>query len=181
MSTLVDNVITARIIYLFVQPFEKWDAFKYGIIDKNGIILRKASSLRISAEKDSWSMLHRFVSRLKRMLATIPTGRSMLTSVAAVYMLIREGVTDETDGLEEMFAECYNSLLNNNDQQLMEAVIKVYEEEGGIANTTANIPAGPVIKVKRNVPKKLRRKLKPSTITNEHVIFIDSNGEYSAV
>ena len=32
----VDLVITYRVIKLLVTPFEKQDAFKYGIIDKNG-------------------------------------------------------------------------------------------------------------------------------------------------
>ena len=173
MGYMIDNVITARIIYLFVTPFEKWDAFKYGIIDKDGKILRKAGTLTKAVEKDSWSMLHRLVNRLKRMLATIPTGKSMLTSIAAAYMLIREGVTDDTPELEELFASCYNSLMINesvNDE--LQNVMKM-AEEAGIANTTANIPPGPVIKIKRNVPKLLRKKFKKTPSVNECVIVVN--------
>ena len=33
---IVDNLIAFRILYMLVTPFEKTDAFKFGIIDKDG-------------------------------------------------------------------------------------------------------------------------------------------------
>lgn len=185
MSQIIDNGIAMRIVYLLVLPFDKWDAFKYGIIDKDGKPLRTLGSLRTSQEKSSYTMLHRLVSRLKRMLALLPLGRSMMASVAAAYLLIREGVTDETPNLEELFASAYNGIYKD-EPQLMEQVHRLLEEVGGdaaagLANTTANIPPGPVIKVKRNASRVAKKLKKKSKMSEEYVVFIDSNGDYDII
>ena len=49
----VDLLITYRIMKLLVTPFDKQEAFKYGIIDKNGKVLRKFNTIRLSKEKRS--------------------------------------------------------------------------------------------------------------------------------
>ena len=41
----VDLVITYRVIKLLVTPFNKQEAFKQGIIDKDGKVLRKYRTL----------------------------------------------------------------------------------------------------------------------------------------
>ena len=46
MGRAIDLLITYRVIKLLVTPFEKTKAFEYGIIDKNGKVLRKARTLR---------------------------------------------------------------------------------------------------------------------------------------
>ena len=64
----VDLVITYRVVKLLATPFEKQEAFKYGIIDKDGKVLRKFRTLKTTIEKKSYTMLHRFVFNLKRIL-----------------------------------------------------------------------------------------------------------------
>ena len=59
MSRAIDLLITYRVIKMLVTPFEKTDAYKYGIIDKNGKVLRKNKTLTIAKEKDSYTILHR--------------------------------------------------------------------------------------------------------------------------
>ena len=54
----VDLVITYRVIKLLVTPFTKQEAFKFGIIDKDGKVLRKNKSLKTRAEKKSYTILH---------------------------------------------------------------------------------------------------------------------------
>jgi len=39
-SRAVDALITYRIVKLLTTPFEKQEAFKYGIIDKDGKVLK---------------------------------------------------------------------------------------------------------------------------------------------
>ena len=67
----VDLVITYRVIKLLITPFEKQEAFKYGIIDREGKVLRKYRTLKTSAEKKSYTILHRFVFNLKRILKRV--------------------------------------------------------------------------------------------------------------
>jgi hypothetical protein len=67
-SRLVDTLITYRIVKLLVTPFEKQEAFKQGIIDKDGKVLKKNKELKTQAEKKAYTFLHRFVFNLKRIL-----------------------------------------------------------------------------------------------------------------
>ena len=46
MGRAIDLLITYRIIKLLVTPFEKQEAYKYGIIDKDGKVLRKTKDLK---------------------------------------------------------------------------------------------------------------------------------------
>ena len=50
-SRLVDTLITYRIVKLLVTPFEKQEAFKQGIIDKDGKVLKKNRDLKTANEK----------------------------------------------------------------------------------------------------------------------------------
>ena len=56
----VDILITYRLLRILTTPFEKQDAFKYGIVDKEGKILRKYSTLKDAKEKKAYTWLHRF-------------------------------------------------------------------------------------------------------------------------
>mgnify|MGYP001026032301 FL=1 len=91
MGRAIDLLITYRIIKLLVTPFEKQEAYKYGIIDKDGKVLRKTKDLRTSKEKDAYTVLHRFVFNLKRLINLIPGGKSKLgTYAAALGLLLKE-------------------------------------------------------------------------------------------
>ena len=86
----VDLVITYRVVKLLVTPFNKQEAFKYGIIDKDGKVLRKYRTLKTTAEKKSYTILHRFVFNLKRILARAGLGGKLGTFAVALALLLRE-------------------------------------------------------------------------------------------
>ena len=91
MSRAVDLLITYRIIKLLTTPFEKQDAYRLGIIDKNGKVLRKTKELKTGKERDSYTILHRFVFNLKRLINIVPGGKSKLgTYAAALGLLLKE-------------------------------------------------------------------------------------------
>ena len=52
-SRAVDALITYRIIKLLVTPFDRQEAFKYGIIDADGKVLKKSKTLK--TERESYS------------------------------------------------------------------------------------------------------------------------------
>lgn len=89
---VIDNVIALRIIYLLVTPFKDTDAYKLGLIDENGKQLKKAKS---PEETNATSMLHRLVWNLKRMIALVPGGSTKIGSLAAAYLLVKEGLEHE--------------------------------------------------------------------------------------
>jgi len=86
----VDLLITYRIMKLLVTPFDKQEAFKYGIIDKQGKVLRPWRTISKTAEKQSYTILHRFVFNLKRILQKAGLGGRLGTFAVALATLIRE-------------------------------------------------------------------------------------------
>jgi endo-1,4-beta-D-glucanase Y len=70
-SRAIDLVITYRIVKLLVTPFERQEAYKQGIIDKDGNVLKKYKTLKTTKEKQSYTILHRFVFNLKRILKRV--------------------------------------------------------------------------------------------------------------
>lgn len=111
MGRAIDLLITYRVIKMLVTPFEKTDAYKYGIIDKNGKVLRKANTLKLSKEKDAYTILHRFVFNLKRIINFIPGGKSKIgTYAAALGLLLKEDKELNTIELERAL---YKHLVDN--------------------------------------------------------------------
>ena len=90
MSRAVDLLITYRIMKILVTPFDKQEAFKYGIIDKKGKVLRKWSTIKGTKEKQSYTILHRFIFNLKRILQKAGLGGKLGTFAVALATLIRE-------------------------------------------------------------------------------------------
>jgi hypothetical protein len=86
----VDLIITYRVVKLLVTPFERQEAFKYGIIDKDGKVLRKFKSLEKQQEKNAYTILHRFVFNLKRILKRVGLGGRLGSFAVALALLLRE-------------------------------------------------------------------------------------------
>ena len=92
MGRAIDLLITYRVIKMLVTPFEKQPAYALGIIDNNGKVLRKARTLKTAKEKEAYTLLHRFVFNLKRLINVVPGGKSKLgTYAAALGLLLKEG------------------------------------------------------------------------------------------
>lgn len=86
----VDLVITYRVIKLLVTPFNRQEAYKYGIIDDKGKVLRKFKTLQKSEEKKAYTLLHRFVFNLKRILQKVGLGSRLGSFAVALGLLIKE-------------------------------------------------------------------------------------------
>ena len=89
-STAIDLIITYRIIRTLVLPFDKTDAFKRGIIDADGKVLRKARTLSDRKAKSAYTLFHRFVFNLKRILKKVGLGSRLGSFAAALAILIKE-------------------------------------------------------------------------------------------
>ena len=105
MGKFVDSVIAFRILHMLVVPFENTEAFRLGIIDKMGKELMKMRDLNTVEERDAYTLLHRLVFRLKRIINKVPIENKKLVSLAAAYALIKEdlAVGKESINLEEKF------------------------------------------------------------------------------
>ena len=86
----VDLLIAYRVIKMLVTPFNKQPAFKYGIIDKDGKVLKKFNTVTGTLEKRSYTVLHRFVFNLKRLLAKAGIKGKLGSFAVAAALLLRE-------------------------------------------------------------------------------------------
>ena len=112
MGRAIDLLITYRVIKMLVTPFEKQPAYTLGIIDKNGKVLRKAKTLNTAKEKEAYTLLHRFVFNLKRLINIIPGGKSKLgTYAAALGLLLKE---NKDINMVELEKDLYKHLSENN-------------------------------------------------------------------
>ena len=90
MGRAVDFFVVYRFLKLLVTPWHKKEAFKLGIIDKNGKALKKARDLTTEAERESFTLLHRLVFNCKRIMSKIPLVRTQLGTYATALFLLKE-------------------------------------------------------------------------------------------
>ena len=86
----VDMLITYRVVKLLVTPWEKQEAFKRGIIDKKGKVLRPNKELKDSKDKKAYTYLHRFVFNMKRLFQKVGLGSRFGSFFGAMAMILRE-------------------------------------------------------------------------------------------
>ena len=150
-TRFIDAAIVYRILRMLVTPFDKTDAYKLGIIDAKGKILKKERQLNTQQEKNAYTLLHRLVFRLKRIIEKVPLENKKFLSFAAALALIRENYENGTEPieLESMFLE---AIKKNHDTTLVEQFMtnkytmtfKQYIEEDAPANSTGS-PGGGAI------------------------------------
>ena len=126
-SPAIDAFITFRFLKLLVTPFDKTEAFKYGIIDKSGKVLRKYKTLERIDERKAYTILHRLVFNIKRLLEKLPGGKSRLASYAAALFLIKEHVNEYHDSDGKLIEKEFYKYLKDND--LLEEDDGVIREE----------------------------------------------------
>ena len=102
--SLVKSAGNIYFVYQFlrklVTPFKNTDAFKLGIIDEKGKVLKKRSTLKTSEEKDAYTPFHRLVYNIKRL---IPGGK--IGSYASALFLIKEHGQLSDESVEKIMKE----------------------------------------------------------------------------
>ena len=93
-STAIDAFITFSFLKLLVTPFNKTEAFKLGIINDRGKVLKKYKTLERIEERQAYTILHRLVFNVKKLTEKVPGGKSRLASYAAALFLIKEHVAE---------------------------------------------------------------------------------------
>ena len=148
MGKFVDSVIAFRILHMLVTNFEDTAAYRLGIIDKNGKELKPMRELNTVEERDAYTLLHRLVFRIKKIINKVPIENKKLVSLAAAYSLVKEELANgkESINLEEKFLKRLDEDLTVEMQELTEAMDKnkilsfrqFSEEMGAAAVAPAN-------------------------------------------
>ena len=119
MSRAIDLIITYRVVKMLVTPFNKFKAYELGIIDEKGKNLKKMKEVK-GSDRKHYTMLHRFVFNLKRILQKVGLGSRLGSFAVALALLIKEDKTyaQHKDSIESAVItylkeeNLYNMLLN---------------------------------------------------------------------
>lgn len=94
----VDAFIAYKFIKVITTPWKETEAYKLGIIDENGKILKKRKELKLSTEKNAYTVFHTLCWNVKKLLEKLPGGKTRIASFAAALYLLKENteVVDKT-------------------------------------------------------------------------------------
>lgn len=114
----IDSLTATRIVHLLITPYSQWDAFKDGVIDASGNVLRSPKY----SESKNFNLLHKLVIKLRAMFSITPgsskfiqawnagdkffgqnmaaanftswkvSNKALLPSAAAAYHVVKEAV-----------------------------------------------------------------------------------------
>ena len=142
VATIGNIYFVYQFLKKLVTPFEKTEACKLGIIDKDGKILKRRRDLETKEEKAAYTLSDTLIWNLKKILGKIPLGKSKLASYAAALWLIKEQgngkiLVDEKE-LEKQFFDYFEKLENdelnestydNVSDKIVIGILQAYDEE----------------------------------------------------
>tara|TARA_Y100000015_G_scaffold42630_1_gene50519 strand:- start:973 stop:1566 length:594 start_codon:yes stop_codon:yes gene_type:complete len=102
VSRAGDLFYAFRFLKLLVTPFSKTKAYALGIIDDKGKVLKRAKQRTKPDEKAAYTVFHRLVFNLKRLIGKVPGGRSVVARYGAALFLIREHTNMSDEKMMEM-------------------------------------------------------------------------------
>ena len=136
MGRAIDLFVTYRFIKLLVTPFEKQDAYKLGIIDKNGnrITIPDTSPPRPTPldkieEKNAYTVLHKLVFNIKKLFNKVPGLRTKLGTYAAALFLLKDTFKEDVD--PKMWEQEFMKYLKENNIELDNTISEEVTLEDG--------------------------------------------------
>ena len=143
MSAL-DIFVAYKFIKILTTPFKKTEAYKLGIIDADGKVLKKRHELVTGKEKMAMTIFHTLGWNLKKLLAKFPPTKTRLGSfAAALYLLKEESSCDDKHLIENAFVD----FLHNNGYtfDINESITESVLEKGDYVLTVdVDTPSEPV-------------------------------------
>jgi len=87
VSRTADLFYAFRFLKLLTTSWNKMPAFELGIIDDSGKVIKKPKT---NEEKSAYTVFHRLVFNVKRLVSKLPFGKTKLASYATALFLIKE-------------------------------------------------------------------------------------------
>lgn len=172
MGRFVDSLIAYRILKMLVTPFTETDAYRLGIIDEKGKELKKMGNLNTVEERDAYTILHRMIFRIKKIIEKVPVDNKKLVSFAAALSLIKEHYhkNKEPVDLELQFVDRLRTNLNEEINFIQQSSSKIFTFKQFVEEAPANNAAATpgiagftpeTLGVPKNKQPKLLRRKKP--------------------
>ena len=110
-SKLVDSYLVYQLVNRLITPFVKWDAFKLGIIDKDGTVIKHRKDLT-PEEQNAWGYFDILVANIKKMIGKLPGGKTRLANFAAAAFLMKEHKHYTEDQIDQLVEACETHLVS---------------------------------------------------------------------
>ena len=128
----LDAAYAVRFLRLLTMKWTDTKAYKQGIIDKDGKLIKKNLD---SSDRKVWNMFHKLAFNLKRLINKLPFGKATLSSYIAGLWLLKDHTEMDDNELAFVLREVTgidplkntlqeNSLFINNSNQLFEGTYK---------------------------------------------------------
>ena len=107
MGSALDVMIAYKFVKILATPWVKTDAYKLGLIDDKGKVLKKRKDLKTGTERKAYTLIHRLVWNIKKLLDKLPPTRTKLGSFATALWLLKEewGLDKNSTLLEDAFLD----------------------------------------------------------------------------
>ena len=128
MGRAIDLFVTYRFIKLLTTPFEKTDAFKLGIIDKDGNRLPK--KLYKIDERNAYTVLHKLVFNIKKLFQKVPGLRTKVGTYAAALFLLKDTFKEHVED-PKMFEKEFLKYLEENNIELDDSITEEVTLDNG--------------------------------------------------
>jgi hypothetical protein len=131
------SAMNTYMVYQFIRELTRsWDemkAYELGIIDSEGNQLKRSKDLKTQEERESYTLWHRLIWNVKRILEKLPGGASKIKSYAAAAWLLKEN----KDLIDNQLIRVVELNEVSEARMMLEEVTKTVQEE-----SPTNVSAG---------------------------------------
>lgn len=140
MGRFVDSLIAYRILRMLVTPFAETDAYRLGIVNEKGKELKKMRNLNSVEERDAYTILHRMIFRIKKIIEKVPVENKRLVSFAAALSLIKEHYHNNKEpvDLELQYVDRLRTDLNEEINFIQQSSSKIFTFKQFVEEAPAN-------------------------------------------
>ena len=164
-NRVLDIFLTYQFLKRLTTPFDQWDAYKLGIIDADGKVLKKRKDLGMADERAAWGYFDIMTANLKKLIMKLPGGKERIATFAAALLLLREHNTGSLNS-KEILEQKFNEYLALTEERLSE------EGEGSLPAN--NVGGGKVAGLGVGPQGEPAGKFKTKKILRRKVIDVDA-------
>ena len=127
MGRAIDLFVTYRFIKLLTTPFNRTEAYKLGIIDKDGNRILQPNSTQPAVElataqlQNAYTVLHKLVFNIKKIFAKVPGLRTKVGTYAAALFLLKDTFKEHVED-PDMFEKEFMKYLKENDVEFDDSI-----------------------------------------------------------